>query len=40
MEANKNAVVLSSGGMDSTNAMAIARDEGFDIFSLSCFYGQ
>jgi len=40
MEDNKNAVVLSSGGMDSTTAMAIARDEGFDIFSLSFFYGQ
>ncbi|MFO7560593.1 MAG: 7-cyano-7-deazaguanine synthase QueC [Desulfobacterales bacterium] len=40
MEDNKNAIVLSSGGMDSTTAMAIARDEGFDIFSLSFFYGQ
>ncbi len=40
MEDNNNAIVLSSGGMDSTTAMAIARDEGFDIFSLSFFYGQ
>lgn len=40
MEDNKNAIVLSSGGMDSTTAMAIARDEGFDIFSLSFSYGQ
>jgi len=40
MDDNRNAVILSSGGMDSTTAMAIARDEGFDIFSLSFDYGQ
>ena len=40
MEDNNNAIVLSSGGMDSTTTMAIARDEGFNIFSLSFFYGQ
>jgi len=39
MDDNRNAVILSSGGMDSTTAMAIARDEGFDIFSLSFDYG-
>ncbi len=34
------AVVLSSGGIDSTTAMAIARSEGKDIYSLSFRYGQ
>ncbi|HRF91088.1 MAG TPA: 7-cyano-7-deazaguanine synthase QueC, partial [Desulfobacter postgatei] len=36
----KKAVVLSSGGIDSTTAMAIARDRGYDIYSLSFRYGQ
>nr|WP_319495358.1 7-cyano-7-deazaguanine synthase QueC [uncultured Desulfobacter sp.] len=36
----KKAVVLSSGGIDSTTAMAIARDRGFEIYSLSFRYGQ
>jgi 7-cyano-7-deazaguanine synthase len=35
-----NAVVLSSGGIDSTTAMAIARQKGYEIYSLSFFYGQ
>lgn len=34
------AVVLSSGGLDSTTAMAVARSEGFSIYSLSFDYGQ
>jgi 7-cyano-7-deazaguanine synthase len=34
------AVVLSSGGLDSTTAMAIAKFEGFDVYSLSFSYGQ
>ena len=38
---NKNkAVVLSSGGLDSTTVMAIARQQGYEIFSLSFRYGQ
>jgi 7-cyano-7-deazaguanine synthase len=37
---NKRAVVLSSGGVDSTTAMAIARQEGYEIYSLSFRYGQ
>lgn len=37
---NKKAVVLSSGGIDSTTVMAIAKHEGFEIYSLSFFYGQ
>ncbi|OEU46761.1 MAG: 7-cyano-7-deazaguanine synthase QueC [Desulfobacterales bacterium S7086C20] len=36
----KRAVVLSSGGLDSTTAMAIAKSEGYDIYSLSFRYGQ
>lgn len=36
----KKAVVLSSGGLDSTTVMAIARSEGYDIYSLSFRYGQ
>ena len=40
MTLNKKAVVLSSGGLDSTTAMAIARAEGFDIYSVSFRYGQ
>ena len=40
MSPTKKAVVLSSGGIDSTTAMAMAEHEGFKIFSLSFFYGQ
>jgi 7-cyano-7-deazaguanine synthase len=36
----KKAVVLSSGGIDSTTVMAIAIDKGFNIYSLSFNYGQ
>ena len=37
---HRKAVVLSSGGIDSTTAMAIAHAEGFAIYSLSFRYGQ
>jgi 7-cyano-7-deazaguanine synthase len=40
MNSDRKAVVLSSGGIDSTTAMAIARHEGFKIYSMSFFYGQ
>lgn len=40
MKKEKKAIVLSSGGIDSTTVMAIAKKEGFRIFSLSFFYGQ
>ena len=36
----KRAVVLTSGGIDSTTVMAIAKDQGYDIYSLSFAYGQ
>jgi len=36
----KKAVVLSSGGIDSTTAMAIAMADGYEIYSLSFHYGQ
>ena len=34
------AVVLLSGGLDSTTVLAIARDEGFTPYALSFRYGQ
>jgi 7-cyano-7-deazaguanine synthase len=34
------AVVLSSGGLDSTTVMAIAASEGYELYSLSFDYGQ
>jgi 7-cyano-7-deazaguanine synthase len=36
----ESAVVLLSGGLDSTTVLAIARSEGFDIHALSFRYGQ
>ncbi len=36
----KRAVVLSSGGIDSTTAMAMAKSKGNEIYSLSFRYGQ
>ncbi|MCD6295625.1 MAG: 7-cyano-7-deazaguanine synthase QueC [Deltaproteobacteria bacterium] len=37
---NKKAVVLLSGGLDSTTVMAIARSNGYEIYCLSFRYGQ
>ena len=36
----RKAVVLLSGGLDSTTVLAIARSEGFDAYALSFDYGQ
>ncbi|KPA13912.1 Queuosine biosynthesis protein [Candidatus Magnetomorum sp. HK-1] len=36
----QKAVLLSSGGLDSTTALAIAKHEGFDVYSMSFNYGQ
>ncbi len=36
----KKAVVLYSGGLDSTTCMAIAKDQGFAPYALSFAYGQ
>ncbi len=36
----KTAVVLLSGGLDSSTATAIARSQGFRLFALSFRYGQ
>ena len=40
MTTDKKAVILSSGGLDSTTVMAMAKHDGFLIYSLSFSYGQ
>jgi 7-cyano-7-deazaguanine synthase len=40
MSATTRAVVLLSGGLDSTTTFAIARAEGYDVHALTFRYGQ
>src|SRR5688572_28303855 len=40
MDTSRRAVVLLSGGLDSTTVLAIARSEGFLPHALSFGYGQ
>ena len=40
MSQNRRAVVLLSGGLDSTTTAAIARSEGFELYALTFAYGQ
>lgn len=36
----KKAVILLSGGLDSTTTLAMAKDQGFDCYALNFDYGQ
>lgn len=40
MADGKNAVILLSGGLDSTTVLAMAKNEGYRVFALSFLYGQ
>lgn len=40
LQENKPAIVLLSGGLDSTTTLAIAQSEGFTCYALSFSYGQ
>lgn len=36
----KKAILLLSGGLDSSTTLAIAKNQGFKVYALSVFYGQ
>lgn len=36
----KKAVILTSGGLDSTTCLAVAKSQGYELYSLSFDYGQ
>lgn len=40
VEKKHKAVVLLSGGLDSSTVVAIAREQGFEVYALSFSYGQ
>ena len=40
MTAEKGAVVLLSGGLDSTTTLAVARHEGYSLNAMTFAYGQ
>ena len=39
-EQHPKAVILLSGGLDSATVAAMARSQGFDLYALTCRYGQ
>ena len=39
-EEQRRAVVLLSGGLDSTTTLAIARSRGFEVYAMTFRYGQ
>ena len=40
MPENKKAILLLSGGLDSSTTLAIAKAEGYDVYAISFRYGQ
>ncbi len=40
MDVQKKAIVLLSGGLDSTTCVAVAKSQGFTIYGLTINYGQ
>ena len=37
---SKKAIILLSGGLDSTTVLAIAKHDGYDLYAMSFDYGQ